>query len=263
MFYSQVILSKKGPLGKVWQAAHWGDKKLSRPAIFATNLEETVDAIVDPAAPLALRVSSHLLWGVVRIYSRKVEYLLDDCHQAVTKVNSVQKTSSSTNASSRAKIDLPARGSNTKNQLNVSHFGEFTASAVADDLGAMAVDFEIPFDLEKETTEEDWVPAELPDDAVPLQIPEPDVPEARNNKEQENDEDENWGNVEFNPFDDEDEEEEGGKQRTSKGTDNSTVSDLENPRQAPADQVCISVGSALPFFCSPPPFCYCFRVLLL
>lgn len=230
MFYSQVILSKKGPLGKVWQAAHWGDKKLGRPAIFATNIEETVDQIVDPAAPLALRVSSHLLWGVVRIYSRKVQYLLDDCQQAVTKVSYVHLQHKQRNTPGKgrnSKIDLPARGSN-KNQLNVSHFGEFTA---ADDFG-VAVDFEIPFDIDKETTEEDWVPAEFPDEA-PLQIPEPEKPAA---KQPEEDDADNWGNVEFNPFE-EDEEEEVTGGRHSKGTEDSTVSDLERPRQAPTDQV--------------------------
>jgi cohesin complex subunit SCC1 len=70
MFYSQVILAKKGPLGKIWTAAHWGDKKLARPQIFATDIAETVDSIVHPAVPLALRVSGHLLLGVVRIYSQ-------------------------------------------------------------------------------------------------------------------------------------------------------------------------------------------------
>ena len=29
MFYSQIILAKKGPLGKIWLAAHW-DKKLTK-----------------------------------------------------------------------------------------------------------------------------------------------------------------------------------------------------------------------------------------
>jgi cohesin complex subunit SCC1 len=29
MFYSQVILARKGPLGKIWLAAHF-DKKLSK-----------------------------------------------------------------------------------------------------------------------------------------------------------------------------------------------------------------------------------------
>jgi len=86
MFYSQVILAKKGPLAKVWLAAHWGDKKLARPQIFATDIAHSVDTIVNPTMPLALRMSSHLLLGVVRIYSRKVKYVLSDCTEAMLKL---------------------------------------------------------------------------------------------------------------------------------------------------------------------------------
>jgi len=35
---------------------------------------------------LALRTSGHLLLGVVRIYSRKAKYLLDDCNAAIVKI---------------------------------------------------------------------------------------------------------------------------------------------------------------------------------
>ena len=86
MFYSQVILAKKGPLAKVWLAAHWGDKKLARPQIFATDISQSVESIVNPSVPLALRVSGHLLLGVVRIYSRKVKYVLNDCTEAMLKL---------------------------------------------------------------------------------------------------------------------------------------------------------------------------------
>lgn len=86
MFYPQIILSKKGPLGKVWLAAHWGDKKLGRTQIFSADIPTQVDSIVNPAVPLALRVSGHLLLGVVRIYSRKVWYLMSDCQEAMVKI---------------------------------------------------------------------------------------------------------------------------------------------------------------------------------
>ncbi len=86
MFYSEIILAKKGPLGKVWLAAHWGDKKLGRGQIFSTDIASSVDNIVNPSVPLALRVSGHLLLGVVRIYSRKVKYLQKDCEEAMVKI---------------------------------------------------------------------------------------------------------------------------------------------------------------------------------
>ena len=85
MFYSQVILARKGPLGKIWLAAHW-DKKLTKNQIFSTDISDSVDKIVNPSAPLALRVSGHLMLGIVRIYSRKVKYLMSDCAEAMWKI---------------------------------------------------------------------------------------------------------------------------------------------------------------------------------
>lgn len=85
MFYSQVILARKGPLGKIWLAAHW-DKKLTKQNIFSCNITESVDNILNPTAPLALRVSGHLMLGIVRIYSRKVKYLIADCADAMWKI---------------------------------------------------------------------------------------------------------------------------------------------------------------------------------
>jgi cohesin complex subunit SCC1 len=41
-------------------------------------------------APMALRLSGQLLLGVVRIYSRKARYLLDDCSEALTKIKHVR-----------------------------------------------------------------------------------------------------------------------------------------------------------------------------
>lgn len=40
MFYAQLVLAKKGLLGKVWLAAHW-EKKLTRPQIFQTDISLT------------------------------------------------------------------------------------------------------------------------------------------------------------------------------------------------------------------------------
>ena len=43
MFYSNQVLAKKGPLGKVWLAAHW-DQKLTKAQILATDVAESVGA---------------------------------------------------------------------------------------------------------------------------------------------------------------------------------------------------------------------------
>lgn len=85
MFYAHFVLAKKGPLARIWLAAHW-DKKLTKAHVFETNLETSVDGILQPKVKMALRTSGHLLLGVVRIYSRKAKYLLADCNEAFVKI---------------------------------------------------------------------------------------------------------------------------------------------------------------------------------
>ncbi|XP_060069827.1 double-strand-break repair protein rad21 homolog isoform X1 [Ylistrum balloti] len=85
MFYAHFVLSKKGPLARIWLAAHW-DKKLTKAHVFETNIDSSVEAIMQPKVKLALRTSGHLLLGVVRIYSRKAKYLLADCNEAFVKI---------------------------------------------------------------------------------------------------------------------------------------------------------------------------------
>lgn len=86
MFYSEVILARKGPLGKIWLAAHF-DKKLTKKQIFSTDISSSVESVLNPANPLALRVSGHLMLGIVRIYSRKMKYLVTDCADAMWKID--------------------------------------------------------------------------------------------------------------------------------------------------------------------------------
>jgi len=85
MFYAHFVLAKKGPLARIWLAAHW-DKKLTKAHVYETNIESSVDGILQPKVKMALRTSGHLLLGVVRIYSRKAKYLLADCNEAFVKI---------------------------------------------------------------------------------------------------------------------------------------------------------------------------------
>eukprot|EP00258_Populus_trichocarpa_P046207 XP_024462226.1 sister chromatid cohesion 1 protein 4 isoform X1 [Populus trichocarpa] len=97
MFYSQFILAKKGPLGTIWIAAHL-ERKLRKNQVADTDIGVSVDSILFPDVPIALRLSSHLLLGVVRIYSRKVSYLFDDCSEALLKVKQAFRSTA---------VDLP------------------------------------------------------------------------------------------------------------------------------------------------------------
>ncbi|NWX73547.1 RD21L protein, partial [Alca torda] len=85
MFYMHFLVNKRGPLAKIWLAAHW-EKKLTKAHIFECNLETTIEKIISPKFTIALRTSGHLLLGVVRIYHRKAKYLLADCSEALTKM---------------------------------------------------------------------------------------------------------------------------------------------------------------------------------
>ena len=58
MFYSQLLLAKKGPLGKVWLAAHW-EKKLNKQTILQTDIKATVGEFsLEKAAWLCWQFSS-------------------------------------------------------------------------------------------------------------------------------------------------------------------------------------------------------------
>uniref|UniRef100_A0A4W5NNX2 RAD21 cohesin complex component like 1 n=1 Tax=Hucho hucho TaxID=62062 RepID=A0A4W5NNX2_9TELE len=85
MFYTQLFTSKRGPLAKIWLAAHW-ERKITKTHVFECNLESTIKDIISPQIKIGLRTSGHLLLGIVRIYFRKAKYLLADCNDAVVKI---------------------------------------------------------------------------------------------------------------------------------------------------------------------------------
>ncbi|KAM9505012.1 double-strand-break repair protein rad21 homolog isoform 1-T2 [Salvelinus alpinus] len=85
MFYTQLFTSKRGPLAKIWLAAHW-ERKITKTHVFECNLESTIKDIIAPQIKIGLRTSGHLLLGIVRIYFRKAKYLLADCNDAFVKI---------------------------------------------------------------------------------------------------------------------------------------------------------------------------------
>ncbi|KAL1310987.1 hypothetical protein AAFC00_001207 [Neodothiora populina] len=106
MFYSETLLAKTGPLARVWLAANI-ERKLTKQNILQSNIESSVHTIIDTnQAPIALRLSGQLLLGVVRIYSRKARYLLDDCNEALMKIKLAFRPGN---------VDLPSNQSHTAN----------------------------------------------------------------------------------------------------------------------------------------------------
>lgn len=98
MFYSNFVLVAKGPLGQVWISAH-ANRKLTKQQIQSTNIDLTSKSILQPATPFALRLSGQLLLGLVRIYSRKVKYLFEDCSASFNKMKTLFRPSEKINLS--------------------------------------------------------------------------------------------------------------------------------------------------------------------
>lgn len=89
MFYSEQLLSKTGPLARVWLASNV-ERKLSKSDILRSDLQSSINAIVDQGQePMALRLSGQLMLGVVRIFGRQCRYLLDDCNETLLKIRMV------------------------------------------------------------------------------------------------------------------------------------------------------------------------------
>lgn len=100
------LLSKQGPLAHVWLAANY-EKKLSKQQLLNTNIiasskyistqprlsqsqsqnqEQDQSQQSGKAGTITLRLSGQLLLGIVRIYSRKTKYLLDDVNDTLFKL---------------------------------------------------------------------------------------------------------------------------------------------------------------------------------
>ena len=219
MFYSQVILAKKGPLAKVWLAAHWGDKKLARPQIFATDISQSCVDIMNPSVPLALRLSGHLLLGVVRIYSRKVKYVLNDCTEAMLKL---QMAFSSGKQQSQL-LEDPNSARELLQEMDGQHlvpnFGEFDKVHVVEG-------FCLPLPEDNE-----WILAEDEDEQPNTNnnqlLLAAHLPKSKNNwnspdHREEEEEEEQW--APFDPDNEDDDEED--------DNNNSRVSDIEIVRAA-------------------------------
>ncbi|GHJ84716.1 hypothetical protein NliqN6_1118 [Naganishia liquefaciens] len=99
MLLTELILSKDNVLSQVWIAAHY-ERKLSKQQALKISVEDSVqDILKENAEPTALRMSGQLMLGVVRIYSRKTQYLFDDCKDVRDKI---------TMAFRPGQVDLPA-----------------------------------------------------------------------------------------------------------------------------------------------------------
>lgn len=89
MQFTKFILENKGSnLALVWIAAHH-EKKLKRSNVCKINIESCISDIISYQIYKDLKVSGHLLAGMARIYSKKLNILLFECGEIFCRVKTV------------------------------------------------------------------------------------------------------------------------------------------------------------------------------
>lgn len=89
MFFSEEILSKsrKNGISTAWLMATIGMKtsshKFYRKDILAASVPAICESVVEPIHPLALRLSSNLLFGIALLYQQQINYLLSTCYYLI------------------------------------------------------------------------------------------------------------------------------------------------------------------------------------
>ncbi|KAK3496798.1 Rec8 like protein-domain-containing protein [Neurospora hispaniola] len=86
MFYSHEILTNQQyGVATVWLVSTFGlrssNRKISRKAIQEVNVRKACETILQPGAPIALRLQGSLLYGVSRVFSQQCTYVLTDAEK--------------------------------------------------------------------------------------------------------------------------------------------------------------------------------------
>ncbi|KAK4063491.1 uncharacterized protein Triagg1_9368 [Trichoderma aggressivum f. europaeum] len=85
MFYSHEILnSTQYGVATIWLVATVGkgtQKRVTKKAIQEVNVPKACEKILDPGAPLALRLQGNLLYGVSRVFAQQCSYVLTDAEK--------------------------------------------------------------------------------------------------------------------------------------------------------------------------------------
>ncbi|KAK4659919.1 R8 protein [Podospora pseudocomata] len=83
--YQQLLTSHQYGVATVWLVSTVGiksnAKKISRKAIQEVNVQKACETILEPGAPIALRLQGSLLYGVSRVYSQQCQYVLADAEK--------------------------------------------------------------------------------------------------------------------------------------------------------------------------------------
>ncbi|KAF4124476.1 N terminus of Rad21 / Rec8 like protein [Geosmithia morbida] len=102
MFYSHEILTNaQHGVATVWLVAtvgKTGPRKINRKVIQGVNVPKACEKIIDPGAPLALRLQGNLLYGVSRVFSHQCNYVLSDAESVQSQMLSYFRSMSQNGA---------------------------------------------------------------------------------------------------------------------------------------------------------------------
>lgn len=103
MFFNSFILTKRGPLARIWLAAHW-DKRLTKQEIQLIDLTEVVVQVMKPDIQISCRTHGELLLGCVKVFHNKVHLLLKDAQE--TKLHLKPPAPAATKKDAEAEVEV-------------------------------------------------------------------------------------------------------------------------------------------------------------
>lgn len=77
-------------------------KRLTKKAILDVNVPKACEKILDPGAPLALRLQGNLLYGVSRVFEQQCAYVLTDAEKTQSDMVTFFRIISTSETDSRA-----------------------------------------------------------------------------------------------------------------------------------------------------------------
>lgn len=107
-------------------------RKITRKAIQDVNIPKACLTIIDPGAPIALRLQSNLLYGVSRVYSQQYAYMLGDTEKVQAHIQTFYRVWGNST------IDLQADKTTAR---QVKPYKEGTMSAFTDQEQVLAVHY--------------------------------------------------------------------------------------------------------------------------
>ncbi|GJQ13498.1 hypothetical protein GpartN1_g5289.t1 [Galdieria partita] len=119
MFYSTEILTKKGPLGRVWLAATIGKERIQKKFALDVSISSLCAEVLRPPNPYALRLSAQLMIGICRIFEKKCSIVFvsanDTIHQLSRLDSGIRKTTDTFSDPSTGQINLTKGTANLEN----------------------------------------------------------------------------------------------------------------------------------------------------